>query len=425
MNEERRARPAEPSRPFYGWVIVGVTFVTQFVATGWIFYSLPMALTSLADEFAEGQRLPISILLPLMSLSGMALAPVMGRLIGRGYLRAIMVLAALSAGLSLLLVASAESLWQIGVVYATLVAFGMGGLTNLTCAVLVTNWFESKRALALGISQLGASLGGAVMAPVVALLIVELGWRGMYQVLGISALCITPVVWYLVVQRPEDRGLRPDGAGPDMSQPEVLPAATGSIAGLGETLRDANFWLIAIATGLGFLATGSVIQHIAAFGTDAGFSASRAALLASILSGAAAAGKLVFGWLCDRSGEINAYVTALIGYALGLGLMTQLTGYELVAGCCVLVGVSFGGLLPVSTALMARAFGREQMGPKMGVALPIITGLQLPGPLAMALVFDITGSYDGGYWTLTALLVLAAFLVLQIRLSPAPSGSLA
>ena len=46
---------------FYGWVIVGVTFSTQFLMTGCVYYSLSVMLTSLAAEFTGGDRMPIMV----------------------------------------------------------------------------------------------------------------------------------------------------------------------------------------------------------------------------------------------------------------------------------------------------------------------------------------------------------------------------
>ena len=103
---------------------------------------------------------------------------------------------------------------------------------------------------------------------------------------------------------------------------------------------------------------------------------------------------------------------------MGLLLLSWLSGWALVAGACALVGLSFGGLLPVSSSLMARVFGREQVGPKMGVALPLTSAVQLPGPIVMARIFDETGSYDLGFYGLAVLLLAAACMVRWVRVLP-------
>jgi MFS family permease len=411
--------PGDSPRLFYGWVMVGLAFLTQFVTTGWIFYAFSVSLTALADEFTAGRRTPIMFVHPLMSFVGIAITPSLGRFIGLGYSRGIMTAAALSTGVGLLLIAQAQTLWQFQLAFAILLSFGGVGLGNLVCVPLVANWFEAKRARALGLSQIGASLGGAVMSPVVGLLVADFGWRQAYQFLGLSALCVAPIVWLLLVARPEDRGLRPDG----VSAPGAASGShTRDLAPLvtpREALTDRNLWLIALATGLAFIGSSSLLNHIVSFGFDAGFNASRAASLASILSGSAAVGKPLFGYLCDRTGEVKAFVISCLSFGLGVLLLGQLDGYEQVAGCAALAGVSMGGLLPVSSALMARAFGRDQMGPKMGVAMPIVTGVQLGGPLAMAAIYDATGSYDLAFYAIAGCLVVSSLLVRRVKLQDA------
>ena len=60
----------------------------------------------------------------------------------------------------------------------------------------------------------------------------------------------------------------------------------------------------------------------------------------------------------------------------------------------------------------------------LGFAMPITTAVQLPGPIAMAWVFDATGSYDAGLVSLSGVLVVAALLVRQVKLpEPAPAAA--
>jgi MFS family permease len=331
---------------------------------------------------------------------------------------------ALATGVGLLGIAYAESLWQIGLIFATLLAFGGNTMTGLTAATIVVNWFEKRRATALGLSQLGASLGGVVMAPVVAWLVAARGWRDAYAAMGIFALCAAPIIYALAVGRPEDRGLRPDGA-PD----DPAPAPSGSVTSkpappfrTADALRQPNLWLISLATGLAFMATTALLNHIIAFGTDAGFSASRAAVLASLAAGGAALGKLLFGWLCDRIGEPNAYIISLASQALGIAALIEVEGYPLMAGVVLLTGIGLGGTLPLSSAILARAFGRAAFGPMMGLMWPIAIPLQLAGPIFAAWIYDTTGSYRLAFMIFVGMLAIAIVLIRRVRLPAVEPG---
>ena len=406
---------------FYGWVTVGVAFVTQFVTNGFVFYSFAVMLTSLADEFSSGSRAPILGVQLAMGVSGIAMAPFIGRMVGRGWIRQLMTAGTVATGLGLLAVAHAPGLWQIAALFGTLLAFGGNTMAGLTATTIVVNWFDRRRATALGVSQLGASLGGMVMAPVVAALVAARGWRGAYEVLGFAVLCLVPAVWALAVGRPEDRDLLPDGEAHDPERPPAAPGAAGEPTPFrtADGLREPNLWLISVATGLAFMATTALINHIVAFGQDAGFGTAEAALLASVLSAGAALGKLVFGWLCDRMGARPAFIVSLACQALGFVTLVQVSGYRVTLAVVLATGVALGGTLPLSSALLAQAFGRAHFGPMMGLMWPIAIPLQLVGPIFAAFIRDASGSYDAALWVFVGVIALGAVLVRAIRLPAA------
>ena len=50
---------------FYGWKIVGVTFLTHFISIGFVFYSYGVFFSALATEFG-GQRLKVAVGISVM-----------------------------------------------------------------------------------------------------------------------------------------------------------------------------------------------------------------------------------------------------------------------------------------------------------------------------------------------------------------------
>ena len=408
---------------FYGWVIVGVTFSTQFLMTGCVYYSLSVMLTSLAAEFTGGDRMPIMVVPVVASVAGMVCAPVVGRMMGRGHERVLVTAGALAAGLALLGISRATALWQIAALFGTLIALASHTLSSTGSSTLVVHWFERRRATALATSQLGSSLGGMVMAPVVASLIVWGGWRAAYQVLGILLLCAVPAVWWLVVGRPEDRGLRVDGLPAPLQHDPALENESAPPFRTADALHEPNLWLIALALGIAFMSITAIINHIVAFGTDAGFDPARAAVLASFLSAGAALGKLVFGRLADSIGPRSAFMLSLVGQACGLIGLIHATGYASSLAAVLLTGVSAGGVMPLSTALLARVFGRRAFGPMMGLLWPIAAPIQLAGPVLAAWVRDVTGDYTGAFWVFVVGLFAALLLVRAIRLPDAEPGA--
>ena len=87
----------------------------------------------------------------------------------------------------------------------------------------------------------------------------------------------------------------------------------------------------------------------------------------------------------------------------------------MVVGLVFLTGVVLGGALPLSSALLAEAFGRDRFAPMMGLMMPLAIPLQLLGPIFAGWVYDSTGSYSPAFLALAAVLIVAAALVRGVR----------
>ena len=413
--------PAAPSGLFYGWIVVGTVFFTHFIATGFVFYAFAVVLTTLADEFSAGNRTPILAVQMGMGLAGIVMAPIVGRLAGQGFTRHLMTAGTVAIALGLIATAYVDSLWQLAAIFAVFFAFGGNTMMGVTTSTIVVNWFDKRRASALAMSILGASCGGVVMAPIVSALVAEQGWRDSFLILGIIVLIAAPLVWVFAVGRPEDRGLWVDGLPPaaEPSPAELTDAALPFST--KRALREPNLWLIGLATGIAFMSTSALVSHLVAFGTDIGFTASRAAILASVLAAGGAMGKLIFGWLCDRVGESTAFICSLLVHALSLALLVFVDDYNTALLVVLITGIGIGGSLPLSSAILARAFGPRDFGPMMGLMYPIAIPFQLVGPIFAAWIRDINGNYGVAFCIFAGALVLAALCIRRVRF-PVPGA---
>jgi len=413
--------------PIYGWVMVGVSFATEFAASGCMMYAFAVVMSEMADEFSGGDRTPVLAVQMAGALVALPLAPYIGRLVGRGWTRPLMTLGAIAMGLGLLGISRAQDLWQVALCYAALLTLGASMLSGVPTTTIIINWFERRPAVALGITQLGASLSGVVLAPAVASLVQIRGWRGAYEVLGVTVLFLAPVLWMLIRAQPADRGPQPDS---DRSKSRGTELTTANAEASPSTpfrtidaLRKPNLWRIGVATGISFMATGTLLSHVVAFGTDAGFSQQRAALLASIIAGGAAIGKLVFGWLSDRFGPATAFMASLSIQAIGFGALIGLDGYGLIVGVLFFAGLGCGGTYPLASALLAQTFGRDEFAPMFGLMLMISSPPGLVGPIMAAAIYDANGNYDLAFAVFVAALFGALFLVRAVRMRVASTAA--
>src|SRR5262249_10604787 len=154
---------------------------------------------------------------------------------------------------------------------------------------LLARWFWRRRGMAMGIAALGGSFGGFVFPPLIQGLIVAFGWRSALQLLAaLVFVLLIPLIHFVVVNRASDLNLRPDGDSPaDASKTQ----ATTPNLSTGELLRDPNFWLIAIATGLPFACSSGLTANVIPLAVGKGISATNGAFLLSLISAGSVVGK--------------------------------------------------------------------------------------------------------------------------------------
>ena len=78
---------------FYGWRIVGATFVSLFISVGFLFYSYGVFFPALEEEFG-GTRFAISTALAIMNIVMGLVAPFLGRALDERSIRSIMLIGA-------------------------------------------------------------------------------------------------------------------------------------------------------------------------------------------------------------------------------------------------------------------------------------------------------------------------------------------
>lgn len=405
---------------FYGWRMVGVAFFAHLLASGLGFYGLPRLLVPLAEEFSDGQRAGVSLLVVAMSVPGVIVGPLVGRALTRFPLRVVMPCGAAVLVLGFGAASRASELWQLALVYATCVPVAISALSALGANALVGNWFDRRRPLALGISQLGLSLAGALMTFFISWTLVHSGgWRGTYLwFAGIAALA-TPLLWLAIVDRPAQRGLRPDGRDDGAIDPAAgrLPTLT-----FAEAFRDRNLWLIGIAAGIAFSGTTGLVQNAHAFATDAGYGNREADSMLALISIGAAAGKLLFGWLGVRFGERPAFWIAIGSQSLAtLLLPASRASLPALLVTAAVFGLALGGVFPALSALLARVYGAAGFGPVMGYMAPMLVPFQMLGAPIAAAVNDATGSYDLAIYGFAAACLVSAALLVPVRVPLAPA----
>src|SRR5690606_15949348 len=121
-------------------------------------------------------------------------------------------------------------------------AVGASLMGYITLTTAVVNWFERKRSTALSLVSVGGALGG-VIVPLVVLILEGWGWRNTAMLSAVIVLVVGLPMTRLLVSRPSDLGLLPDGDAPvPEGSPRVLGSSPARDFTLREALREPSFW---------------------------------------------------------------------------------------------------------------------------------------------------------------------------------------
>jgi len=404
-----------PDWRFYGWRIVGVAFLVDFVAVGFFFYSYGVFFKAIAADLGSGTRFGVSLGLSLSNVVGAAVAPFIGRALDRVPVTRIMITGAVCVSLGFLLLSQISAFWQYYLVLGTLLGVGGTMMGGLASSKLVANWFVRRRGTAFGIATVGISLSGLVMPTAATWLIATLGWRGGFAVYGLCTLAVVvPLVARFVVDRPEARGLRPDGDSP-LPEEAPGPYAGDTMWRTRDIVRSRNFWVISLSFALVLSALSAVLVHLVPYADDLGIPSYRAAWVLSISAGMGVLGKVVFGWLFDRS---DPRIAVWISFGMQLGGLLLLMGARSYGGlvtAALVFGFGMGGVIPLQASVVGSAFGRLSFGKLLGLLRPFQVPISALGVPLAGWIYDATGSYQSAFQLFAGVYVVAALIVAGLR----------
>ena len=412
-----RARLAHRTPFFYGWVIVGCAMLACLARQGAAVATLSVFVTPMSDEFGWS-RTAMSGAVSLGGLLGGLLSPAIGPFVDRHGARAVLVLSSLIMAATCVALAGTQSLaWFY-------VAFGLGRLTfaapyDIGLATPIANWFVRDRARAMALLSLSIGAGLAVMPMMAQLVSGAAGWRMGWVAIALVVLLAGALPSaLLMIRRPEDVGLEPDGGAARASS----RSATDGPAPQDErsfTLREAActsaFWLLLTYTGLIFVVQSGVSLHQAPHFVHRGLDPTVAAGVISIWSLVSALSSLVFGHLGGRWPVRYglALTAALTAAAAALTAFADSPGEAYFAA--VIFGCGMGGLMTLSTLAFADYFGRVSFGAIRGAVVPVQALGQAAGPLASGVMFDVHGDYRRAFLAFAGVAALAGICALLAR----------
>lgn len=328
-----------------------------------------------------------------------------GTIFSKFRLKRLMGVAAAASCACYFLYATARALWAFYAISVVL-SVTMALLGWMPFTVIIGNWFNKKRGLALGLTFMGSGIGGMVFNALGGYLIASVGWRAMVMVYAlILGLVMLPTVLFVVKIKPQDAGLAPYGEETfETRRADIKPAGRT----LGEAVRGGRFYAIAVSVAIVGFASNALNATIAPHMQTLGYSNVFAANVAAAYMAALAAGKFGLGALSDKLGTRAACALALGALLAALGAMVyaKLLFIVPILVLCAGFGNAFGS---VANPLIARAvYGERDFAAITGVISSLNSFGSAFGPAVCGMIFDATGSYTPGYAAMAALVAASS-----------------
>jgi len=410
---------------YYGWVVVGVVFVTMAICVN-ARTAFSLLFPPILDEFGWERGVTAGAFSFGFIVSA-ALSPLLGRLMDRRGPRVVMELGVAATAAGLLLATLASRPWHVYLTLGLLVGAGTTFAGYTGQALFLPNWFVRRRAFAMSIAFAGVGIGSIVLLPALQTFVERSGWRAGCSLLGVMVLVVLVPLNLLLRRRPEELGLAPDGdadtpAAAHGRRVNVVDPAWAAIDWtLARAIRTARFWWIAVAYFAGLFSWYAVQVHQTKYLTESGFSAQEAAWALGAVSLAGVPGQIALGWLSDRIGREIVWAIGSAGFCITYVALLALPshpGTVLLYTMVIAQGALGYGLSSVVGAIPAEIFEGKHYGSIFGTLMVSALAGGAVGPWLTGVVHDRTGNYTLAFWAAIGFSLLSAFAIWRA----APSG---
>jgi MFS transporter, OFA family, oxalate/formate antiporter len=416
------------SLPVFGAFVVGAIGYAPL-------YCYPLLAPEFEATFHASRELGQMPWTMFLLVSALA-SPLLGRAFDVLGDRLLLTVGVLLMALGWLVASEASDVSFLVAAYGIFLALGLQ-LTFVGVTTAIARRYAGMTGLALGIAYAGPGIGVALILPLAATAIPDLGWRSISQVFAGMSLLAVPFVWLMTsgaaVLVPSSRPVAEGGAartprGGETGRGLHETSAPGAIAASAEphppgsrsrpdalrrTLRTRRFLILLLgAVGIGAIDEG-IYQLSPRHLVTQGVTADYAALMLALSCYAYVAGQVAGGGLSDRFGR--RYIGLICAAMIACGATAIFTSNgstpALTAAGYMAYGFGIGATIAIRSAAFSDVFGGHNFGAIFGI-------IAVAYPTGGIIVMNVGSAfYDriGNYWPVYGV-VMASLLAWSIAL---------
>lgn len=392
------------------WLVASLAFVVLGFSRG-IHSSFGVFNVALLDAFGWSRGATAGIFSVVLIVDAV-LSPVVGYLLDRYGTKKISVAGCFALILGLILSSQVSELWQLYVCFGVILAVGFTFVGMVPHVFLVSEWFSTKRASAIGFVYAGTGLGIMLLAPLSEWLISNYGWARAFEIYALVVLVgLLPVVWIFYQHGPYGQHVR--------HRPEKKAGENQWTAKLA--LQSLQFWLLFIARIAAAAGTTVIVTHQVAHVVDVGFSKLLSASIFGLAGVTSSFGRVIFGFIADRLSKQAAYTLNIVMTIVGVGALMILHDPSqawLLYVYVIFFGIGFGSRAVIFSALTADLFSGKGFGSILGYSTVAVGVGGALGSWLGGAFYDWTGSYLVSF-ALSALVLCISDVCIWLAAVPA------
>jgi MFS family permease len=385
------------------WVVASISLLLLGLSFGGMWITA-VGLKSVAADMGGARSVP-SLATSLAWFGSGAGGILMGWIADRHGIRWSVIIGSVMVTVGLAISANATQPWQLYVGHGLFMGLiGNSGL-NAPLMVYVSRWFDRRRGSALALISSGGYLAGFVWPTIFERSIAIFGWRHTMTGFAIFQLALIVPLAVVFLRAP----------------PEVPTAGGRATDGSKRTVfgwsANVVFAMLAFAAFLCCVTMSMPQQHLVAFCTDLGMSATLGAAMLSLLLGMGFFSRQAWGWVSDRiGGLLTALLSSALQCAAMIGFLFAQGEFSLFT-VSTAFGIGFSALIPAYVLTIREQYPLSEAYWRVP-ALTFMsgTGMATGGWLA-GYLYDMHGYYTPAFATGVAFNIanIALLFMLVVR----------
>lgn len=312
------------------------------------------------------------------------------------------------------LAVSWKQLWLLYFFYGCIGGIGLG-VGYITPVATLVKWFPRKRGFATGLAIMGFGFASLVAGPAMQYLTAHYGLAPNFLIMAaVYAAVMGCSSLYLAPPRPGEA----EDLGTALRKEWKHVAGDGDVRQYTrkEALHTWHFYALwwifftNITCGIGLLAAASPMAQEMT-GMDAGQAASFVGII-GIINGA---GRIGWSTLSDWIGRRWTYILFFLLETAAFFLLAGTRDQWLFCGLILLIISCYGGGFSCMPAYLSDLFGVRQLSSIHGSILTAWGMAGIAGPLVLAAMKEMTGSYNGTLYGFAAMMAVAAVVAWGIK----------